>query len=113
MSMKRGIIGGDVMLHPMLIRVCRLEVLHKKLRTLVYYGIEGVNAGDVETTDGRADTCNTSRNHMEVIKTDEISTEDGVCDICHTKLLCEGVSLAKYKRCFVFAPCFDERAVGS
>ena len=127
-SMKRRTLGCDVMLHPMLIRVCRLEAWHKKLRKLVYYGIEGVKATDVETADGGADACNTSHNHMEVIKTDEtlvghvngqpignkeISTEDGVCDICHVKLLCEGVSLAEYQGCFAFAPCFDECAVGS
>ena len=107
-SMKRRTISGDVMLHPMLIRVCRLEAWHKKLRKLVYYGLEGVNTSDVDTTDGGADACNTSRNHMYVVKTDEmlvghvngqsignkeIRTEDGVCDICNMKLLCEGVSL--------------------
>ena len=85
-------------------------------------------ASDVETTNGGTDACNTSRNHMEVVKTDEtlvghvkgqsignkeICTEDGVCDICHVKLLCEGVSLAEYKGCFAFAPCLDECAVGS
>ena len=127
-STKRGTISGDVMFHTVLIRVCRLEAWHEKLMKVVYYCIEGVNAGDVETTDGGAEACNTSHNHIEVVKTDEtfvghvngqpigsqeISTEDGVSDICHLKLLCEGVSLAKYKGCFTFAPCFDECAVGS
>ena len=94
----------------------------------IYYGIKGVNTYDVETTNGGADTCNTSCNHMEVVKTDEtlvghvngqligskeISTEDGVCDICHVKLLYEGVSLAEYKGCFASAPCFNDCAVGS
>ena len=126
--MKRGTISGDIMLHPMLIRVCRLEAWNKKLRKLIYYGIKGMNMSDLETTDGGADACNTSRNHMEVVKTGEtlvghvngqsigskeIFTEDGVCDICHVKLLCKGVSLTEYKGCFTFVPCFDECAVGS
>ena len=55
----------------MLIRVSRLEAWHKKLRKLVNYGIKGVKASDVETTDGGADACNTSHNHKEVFKTDE------------------------------------------
>ena len=33
----------------------------------------------------------------------EIHTEIGVCDICHVKSLYEGVSLAKYKKCFAFS----------
>ena len=94
MNMKMGTIGGDVIFNIMLSRVCRLEVWDKKLGKLIYYGIKGVNEGDVETTDGGAGACNTSHNYIEVVKTDEkimghvngqpnrskkISTEDGVC----------------------------------
>ena len=64
MSMERGTISCDVMFHTVLIRVCRFEQWHEKLRTLIYYGIKGVNAGDIETTDGGADTCNTGCNNI-------------------------------------------------
>ena len=109
MCMKRRTIGGDVMFHTSLIRVCELEVWHEKLRKLIYNGIKGVNVGDVETTDDGADACNTGPNHIEVVKTDEmlvghingqligskeICTEDGVCDICHVKLLLKMVQLS-------------------
>ena len=126
--MKRGTIGGDVMLHTMLIRVCGLETWHETLRKLIYNGIDRLNIGDMETTDNGADASHTSRNHVEVINTydmlvehvngqpigrKEISTEYGICDIFHVKLLCEGVSLAEHKRCFLFGPCFDKCAIGS
>ena len=61
MSMKRRTICGDVMLHTMLSKVCRLEEGHKLLRKLIYNGIKRMNVGDMETTDGGVDACRTCR----------------------------------------------------
>ena len=52
--MERWAIGGDVVLHAMLVGICGLETGNKELGVLIDHGIEGVNAGDVEATNSGA-----------------------------------------------------------
>ena len=61
--------GSDVIFHFVLIRVCRLEAWDENFGKLIHYGSEGVNVGDMYTTDGGADASNISHNHIEVVKT--------------------------------------------
>ena len=59
--MKRWTIGGDVVLHAMLVGVRGLETRDEQLRKFVYNSVESVNACDVQTTDGGGGTGRTGR----------------------------------------------------
>ena len=109
MSVKRWTIGGDVVLHTMLIGVRGLEAGDEQLGKLVDDSIERVNTGNVKTADG-GKSDNTRCHQIEIIETNEtlirhvngqpiggkeISTENGFCDLCHVKFLGECMALAE------------------
>ncbi len=107
--MKRWIIGGDGVLHTMLIGVRGLEAGNEQLGKLVDDGVERVNTGNVETADG-GKAGNTKRHHIEIVETNEtfirhvnsqliggkeVSTENGFRDCCQVKFLGECMALAE------------------
>ena len=109
MSVKRWTIGGDVVLHTMLIGVRELEAGDEQLEKLIDDGVERVNMGNMETADG-GKAGNTRRHHIEFVETNEmlirhvngqpiggkeVSTENGFQDLCHVKFLGECVALAE------------------
>ena len=108
-SVKRWTIGGDVVLHTMLIGVRGLEAGNEQLGKLVDNGVERVNTGNMETADG-GKAGNTRCHHIEIVETNEtlirhvnrqpiggkeISAENGFRDLCHVKFLGECVALAE------------------
>ena len=103
--MERWAIGGDVVLHAMLVGICGLEKGEKKLRELVDDGVERVNTGNVKATNSGG-THNAGCHNIEVVEADEalvgnvdgkpvggkeIGTENGFRDVCYMKPLSEGV----------------------
>ena len=109
MSVKRWTIGGDVVLHTVLIGVCELEAGDEQLGKLVDDGVERVNMGNVETADG-GKAGNTRRHHIEIVETNEplirhvngqpiggkeVRTENGFRYLCHVKFLGECMALAE------------------
>ena len=107
MCVKRWTIGGDVVLHTMLIGARGLEARDEQLGKLVDDGVERVNTGNVETADG-GKAGNTRRHHIEIVETNkmlirhvngqpiggkEISAENGFHDLCHMKFLGKCVAL--------------------
>ena len=65
--MKRWTVGGDVVLHAVLVGVRGLETRDEQLRKLIYNGVKSVNACDVQTTDRGGDAGGTGRHHVEVV----------------------------------------------
>ena len=65
--MKRWTVGGDVVLHAMLVGVRGLEARDEQLRKFVHSSVESVNVRDVQTMDGGGGTGRTGRHHVEVV----------------------------------------------
>ena len=91
--------SGDVVLHAMLVGICGLKTGDEKLGKFVNDGVEGVNVGDVETTN-TGGAGNAGRHNFEVIEADEalvghvdgkpvgsekVGTKNRFHDICHMK----------------------------
>ena len=68
--MERWAIGGDVVLHAMLVGICGLETGDEELRELVDDGVEGVNASDVKATNS-GDAGDAGHHNFEVVETDK------------------------------------------